>query len=172
MKYLLVIISAFTLYSCNAQTKQKQLDIGDTVPMFSLKNQDGKTFNIKDSIGKKVIVIFFYPKDESFVCTKEACGFRDSASEFAKAGALVIGINQGTIESHKKFQKDYNLPYQLLSDTGETVIAAFGVKGSMYTDRVTYVVDKTGQIVFKYHGLTEGKKHPEEVMQFLREMKK
>ena len=170
MKYTLFIAPLFCFLSCTAQTKQ--LDVGDTVPMFSLKNQDGKVFNIKDSIGKKVIVIFFYPKDESAVCTKEACSFRDSASEFVNYGALVIGINPGSVESHKKFQQDYNLPYQLLSDSNETVVAAFGVKGKLYTDRVTYVVDKTGQIVFKYHSLTEGKKHTEEVLQYLREMKK
>jgi thioredoxin-dependent peroxiredoxin len=170
MKHLLIASILFTFFSCNAQTKQ--LDVGDTVPKFTLKNQDGKTFSMKDSIGKKIIVIFFYPKDESMVCTKEACGFRDSAAAFTKAGALVIGINNGTVESHKKFVTDFNLPYQLLSDPDQTVIAAFGVKGKLLTDRVTYVVDKTGQIVFKYHGLTEGKKHPEEVLQFLREMKK
>jgi peroxiredoxin Q/BCP len=169
MKTLLVIASLFTILSVKAQTKQ--LDVGDTVPKFTLLNQDGKPFSMKDSIGKKVIVIFFYPKDESIMCTKEACAFRDSSSALIKAGALVIGINQGTVESHKKFATDDNLPYQLLSDPDEKVITAFGVKGKMYTDRVTYVVDKTGQIVFKYHSLTEGKKHTDEVLKFLREMK-
>jgi peroxiredoxin Q/BCP len=170
MKLLLTTVILLNVFiSCNAQ---KQLDIGDTIPMFTLQNQDGKTFSMKDSIGKKMIVIFFYPKDESIVCTKEACTFRDSASEFVKYGALVIGINQGSVESHKKFQQDDNLPYQLLSDPDEKVIKAFGVKATLFTDRVTYVVDKTGVIVFKYHGLTEGSKHPEQVLQYLREAKK
>lgn len=168
-KNFLAVLLTLTLLSCNAQTKQ--LDVGDTVPKFTLKNQDGKTFSMKDSIGKKVIVIFFYPKDESPICTKEACTFRDSTAEFVKMGALVIGINQGSVASHKQFVTDYHLPYQLLSDSTESVINSFGVKGKMFTDRVTYVVDKTGQIVFKYHGLTEGSKHPEQVLEFLREMK-
>lgn len=170
MKNVLIIASLLSFFTVTAQ--KKQLEVGDTVPKFTLQNQDGKTFNMKDSIGKKILVIFFYPKDESAVCTKEACAFRDSSQVFTDAGALVIGINQGSVESHKKFQTDYKLPYQLLSDPEEQVIKAFGVKGSMLNDRVTFVVDKTGQIVFKYNSLTQGVKHTTEVLKFLREMKK
>jgi peroxiredoxin Q/BCP len=170
MKNLIIIASLFSFFTACSQTKQP--DVGDTIPMFTLLNQDGKTFNMKDSIGKKMIVIFFYPKDESAVCTKEACAFRDSASAFTAAGAMVIGINQGSVESHKKFQTNDKLPYQLLSDPDEKVIKAFGVKGTLLTDRVTFVVDKTGQIVFKYHSLTQGTKHTEEVLKYLREAKK
>ena len=164
------MLSLLSYFAVTAQ--KKQLEVGDTVPNFTLQNQDGKTFSMKDSIGKKILVIFFYPKDESAVCTKEACAFRDSSQVFTDAGALVIGINQGSVESHKKFQADYKLPYQLLSDPEERVIKAFGVKGSMLNDRVTFVVDKTGQIVFKYNSLTQGVKHTTEVLKFLREMKK
>ncbi len=170
MKNVLIIASLLFCFTVTAQ--KKQLEVGDTVPKFTLQNQDGKTFSMKDSIGKKILVIFFYPKDESAVCTKEACAFRDSSQVFTDAGALVIGINQGSVESHKKFQTDYKLPYQLLSDPEEQVIKAFGVKGTMLNDRVTFVVDKTGQIVFKYNSLTQGVKHTTEVLKFLREMKK
>ena len=170
MKSLFGAILFLSIFSsCTSQTKQ--LDVGDTIPKFTLLNQDGKTFSMKDSLGKKMIVIFFYPKDESLVCTKEACSFRDSLAEFNKYNVLVIGINKGSVESHKKFQQADNLPYQLLSDPDEKVIKAFGVQGGIFTDRVTYVVDKTGMIVFKYHGLTEGQKHPEQVLKFLRETK-
>ena len=167
MKNILILAVTFAFFTACAQTKQP--DVGDTIPMFTLKNQDGKTFNMKDSLGKKMIVIFFYPKDESAVCTKEACTFRDSASLFAQEGAMVIGINQGSVESHKKFQQADNLPYQLLSDPDEKVIKAFGVHGTLLTDRVTFVVDKTGIIVFKYHSMTQGSKHTSEVLQYLRE---
>ena|ERR1700739_2589569 len=167
MKNLIIIASLFLCFTACSQTKQP--DVGDTIPTFKLLNQDGKEFNMKDSIGKKIIVIFFYPKDESAVCTKEACAFRDSSAVFTQYGAMVIGINQGSVESHKKFQQADNLPYQLLSDPDEKVIKAFGVKGSMLTDRVTFVVDKTGQIVFKYHSLTQGTKHISEVLQYLRD---
>ncbi|MGP8215457.1 MAG: peroxiredoxin [Bacteroidia bacterium] len=170
MRNFLIIASVFSFIMCNSQSKQPE--VGDMAPLFTLQNQDGQQFNMKDSVGKKIIVIFFYPKDESSVCTKEACAFRDSMSYIADAGAMVIGINQGSIESHKKFQQDYKLPYQLLSDPDEKVIAAFGVKGIMLTDRVTFVVDKTGHIVFKYNSLTQGAKHTSEVLKFLREIKK
>ena len=170
MKNLIIMASLLSFFTAKAQNKQ--LEVGDTVPMFTLQNQDGKEFSMKDSVGKKIIVIFFYPKDESAVCTKEACAFRDSSHDFTDAGALVIGVNQGSVESHKKFQTDYKLPYQLLSDPEEMVIKAFGVKGSMLNDRVTFVVDKTGQIVFKYNSLTQGVKHTTEVLKFLREMHK
>src|ERR1700760_4374039 len=84
-----------------ATAQNKHLAVGDKVPQFSLNNQDGKLFNISDEVGKHVLVIYFYPKDESMVCTKEACAFRDSFNDFVKAGALVIGVNGGTVASHK-----------------------------------------------------------------------
>ncbi len=155
--------------SCNSQP---QLGVGAKMPVFSLKDQDGKTFNMKDSVGNNIFVIFFYPKDESVVCTKEACAFRDSMNLFVQAGAQVIGINQGSVESHKKFQQVDSLNYELLSDPDEKVIKQFCVNGAMLTDRVTYVVDISGQIVFKYHSLTEGKRHVHEALSFIREMKR
>lgn len=170
MKKLLITYTLL-LTACTSFS-QKQPDVGDKAPLFSLPNQDGKIFNLKDSLNKNFIVIFFYPKDESPVCTKEACTFRDSASLFMQLGATVVGINQGSIASHKKFQQDDKLPYQLLSDTTETVIKTYGVKGTLLTDRETFIVDKTGQVVFKYHSLTNGVRHAEEVLKYLREANK
>jgi len=166
-------IAGFTLLLSTACTSQShQLDVGNQIPDFSLKDQDGRTFNMKDSIGNNIYVIFFYPKDESFVCTKEACTFRDSMNLFKQAGVQVIGINQGSVESHKKFQKDDSLNYELLSDPDETVIKKFGVKGTLFTQRVTFVVDTTGQIVFKTESSTDGKKHVRETLAYLRQLKK
>jgi peroxiredoxin Q/BCP len=170
-KFLSIIwLTVLLSTSCNSQSRQ--LDIGAKIPLFSLKDQDGKTFNMKDSVGNNIFVIFFYPKDESVVCTKEACGFRDSMNLFVKAGAEVIGINQGSVESHKKFQQHDSLNYELLSDPDEKVIKQFGVNGALLTDRVTFVVDISGQIVFKYHSMTEGKRHVHEALDFIRQMKK
>lgn len=172
MRKILTIasLSLLSVVSCNSQSHQ--LEAGSKMPLFSLKDQDGKTFNMKDSVGNNIFVIFFYPKDESAVCTKEACGFRDSLNLFAKMGVQVIGINQGSVESHKSFQKADSLNYELLSDPDKKVIKAFGVNGSLLTDRVTFVVDETGEIVFKYHSLTEGKRHVHEALDFIRQMKK
>ncbi len=79
----------------------KHITVGDSVPVFSLRDQNDSVFNISDHIGKKILVVYFYPKDESSGCTKEACSFRDNYDMFNKAGAMVIGINSGTVESHK-----------------------------------------------------------------------
>ncbi|HTA26223.1 MAG TPA: peroxiredoxin [Bacteroidia bacterium] len=166
-------IACFSLvFAASCTSQSHQLDVGNKIPLFSLKDQDGKTFNMKDSIGNNIFVIFFYPKDESAVCTKEACGFRDSLNIFKQLGIEVIGINQGSVESHKKFQQHDSLNYELLSDPDEKVIKQFGVNGMLLTDRVTYVVDITGQIVFKYHSMTEGKKHVHEALDFIRQLKK
>lgn len=165
-----ICISTLLATSCVAQSHP--LDVGAQVPLFSLKDQDGKTFNMKDSVGNNVFVIFFYPKDESLVCTKEACTFRDSMNLFKQYGVQVIGINQGSVESHKKFQQDDNLNFELLSDPDETVIKKFGVKGGMFTQRVTFVVDTSGEIVFKTESSTDGKKHVRETLAFIRQMKK
>jgi len=163
-------ISTILITSCGAQSHP--LDVGAKVPLFSLKDQDGKTLNMKDSVGNGVFVIFFYPKDESVVCTKEACTFRDSMNLFKQYGVQVIGINQGSVESHKKFQQDDNLNFELLSDPDETVIKEFGVKGGLFTERVTFVVDISGEIVFKTESTTDGKKHIRETLAYIRQMKK
>src|SRR6202035_6098042 len=114
MKRILIMSSLFLglFLACSSQTKH--LSIGDPAPLFSLRDQNDSVFNIADYLGKKVLVIYFYPKDESSVCTKEACSFRDSYSDFTKSGAIVIGINSGSVESHKKFMENHRLPFTLL----------------------------------------------------------
>ena len=108
--FMMLFVAAYS----HAINGDKTLAVGDPVPSFTLMDQDGKAFDMKDYIGKKVLVIYFYPKDESMVCTKEACAFRDSFDSFTKAGAMVIGINGGTVASHKEFQQHYKLPFTLL----------------------------------------------------------
>src|SRR5450755_599063 len=126
------LLSFIISIAVNAQSGQKQLVVGDTMPAFSLTDQDGKVFNSADYKGKNILVIYFYPKDESMVCTKEACSFRDSFNDFAKAGAKVIGINGGTVASHKEFSDHYKLPFILLSDPGNKVYHLFGVQDKMF----------------------------------------
>lgn len=171
--YKLLTMAVLTILlstSCTAQSHS--IDVGKQMPLFSLKDQDGKTFNMKDSVGNCIYVIFFYPKDESLICTKEACTLRDSMNLFKKYGVQVIGINQGSVESHKKFQKDDSLNFELLSDPDEKVIKSFGVKGGLFTQRVTYVVDTSGEIVFKTESSTDGKKHVRETLAYIRQLMK
>jgi len=157
------------LQGCNAQGKT--LKVGDTIPAFSLRDQNDSLFNIADYIGRKILVIYFYPKDESTVCTKEACSFRDNYKEFDSAGAMVIGINSGSVESHRNFAKNHRLPFTLLSDPDNKVLNMFGVKKKFFiSGRETFVVDKTGKIVFTYNSMTNGSAHEKETLSFIKKM--
>ena len=139
------------------------------VPDFTLQDQDGNTFNVASQVGKKKMVIFFYPKDESLVCTKEACAFRDSFEVFQQAGAMVIGISADSVKSHKSFQENHRLPYTLLSDPGNQVLKAFGVKNILFlTGRETFVVDLQGNIVFRFRGMLSGSAHVQEALAYLK----
>jgi peroxiredoxin Q/BCP len=171
MKKTIYISSAFLLMSFCSISQTKQLDLGDKIPYFSLPNQDGKTFSMKDSIGTKMLVIFFYPKDENILCKKEACAFSDSVNKFNKAGALVIGINENSVQKLKKFHDENKLRYDLLSDPHGVVLKSLGIKENVLSDRITYVVNIAGEIVFKSYSLTNGKKHVTEALKFFREMK-
>jgi peroxiredoxin Q/BCP len=148
-----------------AQNPSKPLAVGDAVPNFTLKDQNGKTFDIKEEVGKHILIVYFYPKDESMVCTKEACAFRDSFNDYTKAGAQVIGINGGTVESHKKFEEHYKLPFILLSDPDNKVYKMFGIKNKFFmTGRQTFVVDMKGKIAFSYESMMEGTEHAKQAL--------
>lgn len=145
------------------------LEIGDKVPAFILKDQNGNDFDINNHIGKNKLVIYFYPKDESGVCTKEACSFRDSFQDYKDVGAIVVGINSGSVESHKSFQQHHNLPFTLLSDTNNKILKEFGVKNALFlTGRETFVVDLSGKIAFKFRAFLKGSEHSEKVLEFLK----
>jgi peroxiredoxin Q/BCP len=140
---------------------------GDAIPAFSLKDQSGKDFNMMDYRGKKLI-IYFYPKDESGVCTKEACAFRDSYKYFEDKGAVVIGINSGSVESHRKFAEHHNLRFTLLSDPGNKVLKLFGVKNVLFlSGRETFVVDEGGKVVFKFRSFLNGNAHVVKTLEYL-----
>ena len=145
------------------------MNIGDKMPEFTLKDQDGNDFNIRDHAGKKLIV-YFYPKNESGVCTKEACAFRDSYDEFEGKNTKVIGINAGSVESHKNFTKNHNLNFSLLSDPGNKVLKLFGIKNVLFlTGRETFVIDETGKITYKYRGFLNGNAHAEKTLEYLKQ---
>jgi thioredoxin-dependent peroxiredoxin len=153
--------------------QNKHIIVGDAVPVFSLHDQNDSLFNISDFIGKKILVIYFYPKDESSGCTKEACSFRDNYNMFTKAGAMVIGINSGTVDSHKKFIQNHLLPFTLLSDPGNKVLKMFGVKSKFFiTGRETFVIDLLGKVIFTYDSFTNGSAHEKETLQFIEKMQK
>jgi thioredoxin-dependent peroxiredoxin len=130
-----------------------ELQIDDKAPDFSLSGQDGRTVSLKSLKGRQV-VLYFYPKDDTPGCTKEACGFRDSMSTIEKANTVVLGVSMDDAESHQKFIKKYSLPFTLLCDEDGTVSRAYGVykKKNMYgkiywgIERSTFILDETGKL--------------------------
>ena len=147
----------------------KHLMAGDTMPTFSLPDQDGKIFNSSDVKGKSLLVIFFYAKDNAQISSKQVIAFKERFKEFEEEGAMVIGINAGTIESHKEFHQKNGLPYPLLSDKDSKVINQFGIKSTLgAVNRETYVVDYSGKIVFFLDAYMDGAKHAEEALKYLK----
>ena len=146
------------------------MKVGDKAPEFVLKNEKGETVSLRDFIGKKAVVLFFYPKDGSPGCTKEVCAFRDSYEAFKDAGAEVIGISSQSEESHSIFSLKFNLPFTLLVDEGATVRKAYGVPPSlgMIPGRVTYVIDKEGTVRHIFNSQMNPEKHVEEALRILR----
>src|SRR5579859_6511601 len=128
----------------NQQTRKVQ--VGDPAPDFTLPTQTGETFSLHDLLGKSVLIVYFYPKDNTGGCTVEACSFRDSYEVFKDAGAEVVGISTDSVKSHQKFAQKYQLPIILLSDKSGAVRKLFGVPSTfvVLTKRVTYVIDKQG----------------------------
>ena len=121
---------------------------GDKAPGFTAKDQDGNTVSLADFSGKQSVLLYFYPKDNTPGCTKEACGFRDRIDTLKKDGVAVLGVSMDNAESHKKFIKDQSLNFPLLVDTDGNISAAYGAKmpnGKM-DRRVSFLIDKTGKI--------------------------
>jgi thioredoxin-dependent peroxiredoxin len=150
------------------------LSKGSRVPEFSLYDQNGKLFDIKNVLGKKNIVIYFYLKDETPGCTKESCTFRDQYSAFQQAQAMVIGISAQSVKSHREFADKNNLPFTLLSDPDNKVRKMFGVstgEDGTLPGRVTFVIDKTGTIVYVYDSLNQPVEHVTEALKALKNIK-
>lgn len=170
---LMAVVSVGAVMACAQESEKAKsmetLGIGDQVPRFVLKDQSGRDVDIADYIGKKKMVIYFYPKDESPGCTKQACAIRDSFADYTDAGAVVIGINSGSVESHRSFAEKHRLPFILLSDRGNRVLKQFGVKNVLFlTGRETFVVGLDGKIVFNYRALMNAAEHNDKVLEFLK----
>lgn len=165
------LILLLGLMSCQANG---QLKVGDKAPVFELQDQNGKLFKSTDIIGKQIVVLYFYPKDDTPGCTKEACSFRDNFEVFTDAGVSVIGISADDVESHKKFEEKYQLPFTLLADSENKVRNLFGVKGDllgMIPGRVTYVIDQEGIIRSIFDSQMKTEKHISESLKTIKQLK-
>ena len=136
-----------------AKKVELSLKEGDKAPDFSVLDNNSARVSLKDFKGKP-IVLYFYPKDDTPGCTKEACAFRDGYSNFRKVGAVVLGVSTDPVKSHQKFVDKFSLPFQLLSDDEKKIVGSYGVWGEksfmgrkyMGTHRVTFLIDGSGRI--------------------------
>lgn len=150
----------------------EKITIGSKIPSFTLPDQNGNLFNIDSVLGKKKMVIYFYPKDDSQGCTKQACSFRDNFEVFTEADAIIIGISGQSVESHKAFAEKNRLSFTLLSDKGNKIRKLFGVPTNLFgliPGRVTYVTDKSGKVVYTFNSQLDATKHVEEALRILKE---
>jgi len=168
-----LLFTAFLVFNKNPE-KMNQLALGNSVPNFELVDQHGSLFSLESVLGKKNLVIYFYPKDDSPGCTKEACSFRDQFEVFADVDALIIGISAQTVESHLQFAKKHRLNYTLLSDKGNKVRKLFGVPSNflgLIPGRVTYVINKQGKVAFIFNSQIQAEKHVDEALRILQDLK-
>jgi Peroxiredoxin len=149
---------------------------GEMAPEFTLPTQAGEEpVSLSDFRGKKCVVLYFYPKDDTPGCTTESCNFRDMQADFEEAGAVILGVSLDDVESHKKFAEKFRLPFPLLADTDAAVSTAYGVykeknlygKKSMGIERTTFVIDREGRIA-KVYPRVKVDQHADEVLNFLR----
>ena len=149
------------------------LEVGTKAPAFTLPDQDGKMVSLKDFKGQKV-VLYFYPKDNTPGCTKQACNFGELLPQFREKGAVVVGVSKDSVASHKKFQEKFGLPFTLLSDPELKAIQAYGVwqeknmygKKTMGVVRTTYLIDEKG-VITKAFGKVKAAENPQQMLDLL-----
>ena len=150
----------------------QQIQAEDRAPDFAWTLPTGEQVHLNDFLHKNVVVLFFYPRDESPICTLEACAFRDSYEEFVEAGAVVIGISGDSAESHAEFAARHALPFHLGSDRDNVIRNAFGVPRSfgLLPGRVTYVIDTNGVVRLVFSAQLAADRHVSEALQVIREL--
>jgi peroxiredoxin Q/BCP len=148
------------------------IQVGDKAPDFTLVSQSGEQVRLYDRLGEAVVVLYFYPKDETRGCTAEACAFRDSHEVFAEAGAEVIGVSSDSAEKHAAFAGHHKLPFTLLSDKGGRVRKAYGVPAvlGLIPGRVTYVIDRDGTVRHVFNSMVNIGQHVNDALNMVREL--
>ena len=150
----------------------RRIEVGDPAPDLSVATHTGEEFSLADYRGKHPVVLFFYPKDGTSVCTKEACSFRDAYDDFTEAGAVVIGISGDSALRHQNFAQKHTLPFLLVSDQEGSIRRAFGVPKTMgiLPGRVTYVIDREGIVRHVFNSQFEADRHVREALDVVRKL--
>lgn len=148
------------------------IQVGDTAPDFTLPTQAGTPVRLHDRLGERVVVLYFYPKDDTPGCTAEACAFRDSYQVFTDAGAEVIGVSSDSVDRHAAFAGRHKLPFTLLSDAGGKVRKQYGVPAvlGLIPGRVTYVIDRAGTVRHIVKSLTNIGQHIDDAVAVVRRL--
>jgi peroxiredoxin Q/BCP len=164
----ILLMSIFSIFSIRAQ--DITLKVGDKAPDFSLQTDEGKTVSLSDFEGKSNIILYFYPKDETPGCTKEACNFRDNIEQFNELGAKVLGVSVDNVDSHKSFKEKDNLNFTLLADPDKKVTKEYGVLNKFgVASRVTFVIDKQG-VIKKIYEKVDPATNYKELLDYLKTM--
>ena len=150
----------------------RAVQAGDKAPDFTLPSQSGEPVRLRDRLGERAIVLYFYPKDNTPGCTAEACAFRDSHEAFSDAGAEVIGISSDSADKHAGFASKHRLPFTLLADQGGKVRKTYGVPAALgfIPGRVTYVIDRTGTVRHVFNSMTNIGQHVGDALATVRQL--
>jgi peroxiredoxin Q/BCP len=148
------------------------IQMGDRAPVFTAPAHTGEQISLADFLGRNVVVLYFYPRDETPGCTKEACAFRDAYEDFVEAGAVVIGVSGDAPERHQSFANGHRLPFLLLSDQDQSLRKAFGVPKTLglLPGRVTYVIDRDGIVRHVFSSQLFADRHVTEALRVVQEL--
>ncbi len=146
--------------------------VGQKIPEVVFRGEQGAEVKLSQYLGKKTVVLYFYPKDETTGCTAEACSFRDSYEDFKSAGAEVIGVSADDEASHASFKANHRLPFVLLSDPGGVAAKAFGVKKTfgLIAGRVTFVIDRDGTVRHRFDSLIRVNEHVSQALALVKQL--
>ena len=148
------------------------VQVGDKAPDFTLPSQSGQQLRLSDRLGERVVVLYFYPRDNTRGCTAEACAFRDSHEVFTDAGAEVIGVSSDSQDRHAAFAGQHQLPFTLLSDKGGRVRKSYGVPAALgvLPGRVTYVIDRSGTVRHVFSSMMNISQHVSDALEVVRQL--
>jgi peroxiredoxin Q/BCP len=149
-----------------------RIQVGDKAPDFTLPAQSGAPVRLRYRLGERVVVLYFYPKDDTRGCIAEACAFRDSYEVFIDAGAEVIGVSSNSVGKHAAFADKHKLPFTLLSDEGGQVRKRYGVPAvlGLLPGRVTYVIDRRGMVRHVFNSMTNVSQHVDDALEVVRQL--